>query len=249
MASLTPADSDRLRPTGLVYLARTLQTEESVRRWSQALRKWRPPQAPLRVHLEHNNLNEHDAAELLQAIGGEVQAVYLHHNDIRCLEPLAAFIDKHAEPLQELHLSHNRLSTGATRALLLQLGDNRPSSTGTQIGSMCSWLRLEFNHIDVEELLNRLPPGIQARLQLEDKGCTPERCNCKNRRHVKRIHSKLLALQRPATPEDEIHRREGRSEPAKPQGRLQPPAKPENIPSAAKQTPQQTGTADNHKAQ
>ncbi|CAE7720661.1 ML3 [Symbiodinium sp. CCMP2456] len=160
MSSLTSSESERLRPNGLVYLAEAMQTEQDVRRWIRALRHWQQPRALLRVHLEHNFLNEHDAAEVLQSVGGSVAAVYLHHNDIRSLQALAD-----SDTLQELHLSHNRLSTAETRALLLQPGSTRSNGIGTEVSKVCSWLRLEFNHIGVDELLKHLPADI--------KGSTP----------------------------------------------------------------------------
>lgn len=203
MNSLTASASERLRPTGLVYLAKAMQTQQDVRRWIRALRHWQPPRALLRVHLEHNFLNEHDAAEVLQSIGGSVQAVYLHHNNMRSLQPLAAFIDKNSDTLQELHLSHNRLSTAETRALLLQLGSARPSDIGIEVSKVCSWLRLEFNHIDVDELLKHLPADIKRRLQLQNNECTPTRCYCRGRRHNRRIHAKLLAMQHAAVPSEQ----------------------------------------------
>ncbi|CAE7598754.1 mdh [Symbiodinium sp. CCMP2592] len=221
MSPLTSSELERLRPSGLVYLVGALRTRQDVYRWCQALRQWQPPRAPLRVHMEHNSLDEHAAAEILEAVGGTVQAVYLHHNEIRDMEPLGTFIEKHSETLQELHLSHNRLYTAETKALLLQIGCTRLSSDATETTSSCSWLRLEFNYIDVAELMRNLPPPIRQRIQLDDCGCTPGRCYCKRRRYLKRIHCKLLAMQRAIPPEDRPQRHQLQSEAAARQGRLQ----------------------------
>ena len=53
--------------------AKAMHAKQDARRWIEALREWKPPRALLRVHMEHNYLNEHDAAEMLHAIGGNVQ--------------------------------------------------------------------------------------------------------------------------------------------------------------------------------
>ncbi|CAE7364459.1 mdh [Symbiodinium sp. CCMP2592] len=221
MDLLTPSDAERLHPSGLIYLANVMRTNQDIGRWSQALRQWRPPRTPLRVHLENNSLDEHDAAEILQAIGGDVQAVYLHHNNIRSLEPLTPFIEQNWETLKELHLSHNRLSTTETKALLLLLGCTKVSAAGAETAGSCSWLRLELNHIDVDGLLEQLPSQIKNRLQLSDRGCTPRHCCCQGRRYTKHINCKFLTEQRTIMPEHKIHHRDQRREPAPSRSRCQ----------------------------
>ncbi|CAE7032216.1 ABCB10 [Symbiodinium sp. CCMP2592] len=204
MDALTPSERERLSADGNVDLVRLVRGPQEVQRWSSALRVWKPPRKLLRVHLEHNDLNEIDVAQLLGAINGAVEAIYLHHNRLRSTRPLAAFFKKHANVLREVHLSHNELCTLASEALLLQVGspiaENADDNTYLKA---CSWIRLEFNCIDVEKLIRRLPPSSAQRMQLADIGCTPTRCCCKSpRRAVPRIHSKFLSLQYSVMPDD-----------------------------------------------
>ncbi|CAE7304525.1 mdh [Symbiodinium sp. CCMP2592] len=203
MNMLSPDERTHLGADGYIHLARRLKNAEEIQRWTQALREWQPPSKLLRVHLEHNDLTAEHAAQILNAINGPVQAVYLHHNQLRSLQTLDSFLERHSRTLLELHLSHNNLCTLEAEALLLQIGQLPLDSTDSTPSNTCSWIRLEFNCIDVQKLTDRLPRSINRRLQLEDNGCTPTRCRCLNRQHNHRLHSKFLLMQHNAMPNAE----------------------------------------------
>ena len=203
MNVLSPFERSHLSTDGHINLAKRLKNPEDVQRWTHDLREWQAPGTCLRVHLEHNDLTEEQAADILNAIGGNVQAVYLHHNRIRSLQTLTSFLHKHSRTLLELHLSHNQLCTLEAEALLLQIGEPAVHSSNHAPPSICSWVRLEFNCIDVKKLTDRLPTSITRRLQVDDNGCTPTRCCCENRRQNQRIHTKYLPLQYTVMPDTE----------------------------------------------
>ena len=205
---LSPLERECLRADGYIYLARVLCGPEQVQRWADVLRQWRPPRTLLRVHLEHNDLDEDHAAQILNAINGAVQAVYLHHNRIQSVRAFTPFLVNQSRTLLELHLSHNQLCTLEAEALLLQIELRAAISADDTFVSTFSWIRLEFNCIDVEKLMQRLPRSIKRRLQLDNHGCTPTRCNCPNRQYRRHIHAKFLALQYTAMPDAQNSRQQ-----------------------------------------
>ena len=118
MDALTRGERKRLRPNkhgnGWIDLSRTMSTAADVSLWVLALREWTPPQSQGWIDLSHNQLDEHDAADILDTVGTNTDYINLAHNNIKSLSPIANFLQK---TVTGMSFQHNDLSLADHRRL------------------------------------------------------------------------------------------------------------------------------------
>ncbi|OLP90277.1 hypothetical protein AK812_SmicGene28166 [Symbiodinium microadriaticum] len=85
----------------------TMSTAADVSLWVLALREWTPPQSQGWIDLSHNQLDEHDAADILDTVGTNTDYINLAHNNIKSLSPIANFLQK---TVTGMSFQHNDLS-------------------------------------------------------------------------------------------------------------------------------------------
>ncbi|CAE7879844.1 ABCB10, partial [Symbiodinium microadriaticum] len=116
MDALTRAERKRLRPdkNGYINLSGAMSTPADVSRWVSALREWTPLQSQVWIDLSRNNLDGHDAADVLDTLGTSIHHIDLSYNQIKSLRPLASFL---YNTRTGLNFHANDLSLGDTRRL------------------------------------------------------------------------------------------------------------------------------------
>ena len=116
MDALTRGERKRLQPDkhGHIDLSRTMSTAADVSRWVLALREWTPPQSLAWIGLRHNQLDKHDAADILDTVGTNIHYINLAHNNIKSLQPLADFLEK---TVTRISFQHNYLTLPDRRRL------------------------------------------------------------------------------------------------------------------------------------
>lgn len=167
------------------------------------------------LDFSENSLTTVGAGRLLATLNTacvHVLILKLHHNRIRDGRDIADFISGCGGTLQEVHLSHNELSTTAAAEIILAAASAwdacqstfyYPRLTRKHGGTAAPlWLRLDSNFLDHALLLDRVglateQMGRHGDLLCSAKigGCTPGSC-CWNHSCPPAIHVRNLAHQR-----------------------------------------------------
>mmetsp|Transcript_62516 Transcript_62516/g.183265 ORF Transcript_62516/g.183265 Transcript_62516/m.183265 type:complete len:796 (+) Transcript_62516:108-2495(+) len=211
---------DKSRSQLKVSMSGLGMSDKDVERWchwfesfaAQKLSGRGEPLVAKEVNFAENHLTHNGVRSLLRTLLRSKVAILvlkLFHNKVENGDGIAEYILGCDGSLQELHVSHNELSTAGAHAILLavanaksQSGDyTYPRRSGGR-GASPLWLRMEQNYVDQALLTERFERSFaqlkrtgKAMCDVTNRACTPH-CCARHRRDVPTVHVKHLGNQR-----------------------------------------------------